>query len=544
VKKPTTAAAGVAVAWLAVALTMLARGEPHEDAFILFKYARNLAGGSGIAYYPGGPHAEGATDFLWLLLVAAAARAHVGVAVGAALLNAAGVWVAAWLLVEPTVPARAGGFGVRAAASVFLLVAPCAVASYVGFSAALYSACALLLYRTYVRGRAIWLLPLGFVVALMRPDGVLFATGFALLGATRLRPREVRDYAVAAFVTVALGVAYFAWRAWYFGLLLPLPLYVKSHYAGLPPGVGETLDWLASSVAPLAGAYVAGALLLGKNTAPQRRLALGLAPFALHAFAFAASVPSQNVGNRFESPDTLALFYALVQVTSSRARAARTAPAIAWLGALALAFVPLVPIERDVFHAAFEHSYVTRFARALADVAPRGSRLAVTEAGRIPYFASAEVLDLVGLNSAETARVPPSRALLERFAPDLVMVHPAGLFDERLIVPGTDVVPLAPPLSRLVIPYGRGFMADALPPYADLHAENVRVAPAAAMAFLDAHAGDYDLFAVRFESRFVHYHLYAVRRGWSAHDAVVGALEEAKRTARRPSYLDLEADRP
>jgi hypothetical protein len=119
------------------------------------------------------------------------------------------------------------------------------------------------------------------------------------------------------------------------------------------------------------------------------------------------------------------------------------------------------------------------------------------------------------------------------------MVHPAGLFDERLIDPTASVARLAPPLARLVVQAGQPFLRDGLPPYDELHAENVRVAPAAAIAFLDAHSADYDFFAVRFESRFVHYHLYAVRRTWSAHDAVVDALETSKRTPSRPSYLAL-----
>ncbi|RMG67386.1 MAG: hypothetical protein D6722_13275, partial [Bacteroidetes bacterium] len=45
---------------------------PAEDAAILFRYSENLADTGVISYNPGGPPVEGATDFLWMLLLAAA----------------------------------------------------------------------------------------------------------------------------------------------------------------------------------------------------------------------------------------------------------------------------------------------------------------------------------------------------------------------------------------------------------------------------------------------------------------------------------------
>ena len=49
-----------------VASYLLRQGHPHEDAFILFVYAENMAAGNGIVYFAGGGPAEGATDFLWM----------------------------------------------------------------------------------------------------------------------------------------------------------------------------------------------------------------------------------------------------------------------------------------------------------------------------------------------------------------------------------------------------------------------------------------------------------------------------------------------
>src|SRR6202789_4463471 len=47
---------------------------PAEDAMILFAYSRNLAAHGAITFFASGPHAEGATDFAWMALVAGAMR--------------------------------------------------------------------------------------------------------------------------------------------------------------------------------------------------------------------------------------------------------------------------------------------------------------------------------------------------------------------------------------------------------------------------------------------------------------------------------------
>ena len=42
---------------------------PNEDASILFSYSKNLVETGIISYFPGGEPTEGATDFLWMLLL-------------------------------------------------------------------------------------------------------------------------------------------------------------------------------------------------------------------------------------------------------------------------------------------------------------------------------------------------------------------------------------------------------------------------------------------------------------------------------------------
>src|SRR5262245_62093008 len=82
----------------AIGLAQLYFAHPAEDAFILFKYAENLARGHGIVYFAGGPRTEGATDFLWLGLLSLSVAAGIDVALAALLWNAFGAAVAAGIL--------------------------------------------------------------------------------------------------------------------------------------------------------------------------------------------------------------------------------------------------------------------------------------------------------------------------------------------------------------------------------------------------------------------------------------------------------------
>ena len=544
---------------LAIGLGVLAFGHPHEDAYILFKYARELAQGSGIVYFPGGPHAEGATDFLWMLLLAGARVVGIDVAVAAAILSSCGFFACAWTFMGALPKPRVDDDWPHVLFVVLLLLTPSAVAGYVGFSAMPFSAIALVLYRQHARGTdcaALSIPPLALLIALVRPDGVILGAGFAVLALRQIsRAARVRYLASCALVTLA-GAAYFVWRWRYFGHLLPLPLYVKSHYHDRPPGIDATLDWLASSVAPLILLGAAGRLFLGPlpgappasasaappETVPVRAPLLGLWPFAVHAATFALGSPSQNVANRFQAPATLALLYGSFVAGTARARARRATALqkVGYAATLLVVFVPHVTIARDVVLDSFWRHYMNVFGHRLAAVADRDTRIATTEAGRMAYWTDAEVLDLVGLNTFETAIRPPTFALLTDFAPDVIMMHHASTMDEGRLgdADATQIAPIDGALGSYVQPWARVFLRGDNPPYDVLHADNIVAAPVATAAFLDANRNLYELWSVPFKSRAFRFHVYAIKRTYPKKALLLEALR-ASEVSPRTSYLGL-----
>ena len=247
----------------AIGYRVLSVVHPAEDAYILFRYADHLAAGHGIVFNIGGPHAEGATDFLWLLLLAGGVWLGSDVALAALTLNAFGAALAGWTLAhlcwgDDHRPRWARALLALVLPSTFL--AGGAIAGYWGFSSMLYSALILVLFAVAIEshGRTILFIPvLGLLVALFRPDGVIVGVPFALIGFWKAQVNRVLlPYAKVAAGCAAVGVCYAVWRWNYFGLPLPLPLYVKqnaaaaSGWSAIFPGLRQNLEWFFDGAGP------------------------------------------------------------------------------------------------------------------------------------------------------------------------------------------------------------------------------------------------------------------------------------------------------
>ncbi len=182
-----------AVMFLVFGLLTLLRGHPEEDAYIMFRYADHVARGFGIVFNAAGPHAEGATDFLWMVMLSALDFIGIDVAVAAVILNALGAGLAAFLLAQ-VVSRSALPRGPRliwlALGTVCVPFLSAAMAAYGCFSTMLYAAIALAAVDVSLRGapRAVkWLPALALTLGLFRPDGVVIGAAVVLLGARRAR---------------------------------------------------------------------------------------------------------------------------------------------------------------------------------------------------------------------------------------------------------------------------------------------------------------------------------------------------------------------
>jgi hypothetical protein len=216
------------IAVLAIGARILPTPRTIDDAFITFRYARNLLGGAGFVFNPGQPVLGTTTPLYTLLLAALAGLAHTGNYPWLALLvNALADGLTCLLLValgERLTGGRAVGLG----AALLWAVAPMSVTFAIGGMET--SVFILLLVATayaYVSGRSRWAAVAAGLLLLTRPDGLLFIAPLALdLLIRRLKARQFPTAEALLFLAVVLPWAAFATA--YFGSPIPHSIAAKS----------------------------------------------------------------------------------------------------------------------------------------------------------------------------------------------------------------------------------------------------------------------------------------------------------------------------
>jgi hypothetical protein len=445
------------------------------------------------------------------------------------LLNTLGAALAAYVLCRTLdtsvmTPLRRAGWVLLIVACVPLLSA--ATAAYGGFSSMLYAALGLaVLHASLEAGeRGIAWIPLAaLLLGLFRPDGVFVGAAIVVVGALRARDLgRVRPYAGTAGAAGALAVGYYVWRSRYFGLPLPLPLYVKSRTGDVEklahvreplksvmtrlPGLGANLHWVF--VGGALGALVVIALaahLLRRHMAPgtRFRLAIAFLPLAALWSSLCFAYQSQNIDWRFQSMIQLGVIYFAVRGVGALRRRRLASENVAWsmLAAVALpviaAGIPRVEGRLSGGYGDFVNVFAARYGRELGG----DSHVALTEAGRLPYWSDAQVLDAIGLNSPETALRPISRRMLEDFDPQMLFFHHAGTLDlddvarSALAAPDADPIVRVSSIAARIRPEYRGVCGRDCNAYSEVKVSNVRLAPIVMARYLGAHADRYEVYA-------------------------------------------------
>jgi arabinofuranosyltransferase len=343
-----------------------------DDAYISFRYARNLAEGQGLVFNPGFERVEGYTNLLWVLVLAAAHRAGLPIEQVAPVLSLAAtlglgslVARAAWLWT----PAERRAWALLPVA---LLAATRSVAvwSTSGLETRLFE---LLVFGGVLR---LWLedtrlgageraAPLAAVLlglaTLTRPDGLLIA--LCAFGATALhRVRALRARlgwlagSAAVYAALVGGQLLFRWS--YYGAWLPNTYYAKVDGrlwwdAGLRYAEAFALEYGLYLWLPFLAAGVVYHVRRGRALVPLLFAAVTL-PHALYVVSIG--------GDHFEyRPFDLYFPFAYLLLAAGALELARTA---AWKGAVlaALALVAAFLIELPLrSHLEFPDVYMSGF---------------------------------------------------------------------------------------------------------------------------------------------------------------------------------------
>ena len=421
---------GWLLAWAALACWRWSR-EPYllDDAFISFRYARNLVEGHGLVYNPG-ERVEGYTNLLWTLFAAGFLRLGIDpvtgtrmLGVGSYLVSTAGV---AWLVVRDPAP-RPIWKHLALALAPLALILPAGYAGFAGtgmetsFVGLLGLALA---WRGFLapprtRGDRAIFAALSMALVATRLDGVpwvVLAAGVTLwqpfargAPAAPLAERvaaTVRLYAPAAALLGMLLIA----RFWYYGELLPNTYWAKVEGSqGLAIGWRYLQAYLAGSpqVFVALGLMAAG-LLLSESAEVRRFILLAALCTAEHALYVVM------VGGDFMHYRLMFHVYPLLIAAAVAGLVAldRKHALIGLASSGALAIASLAPSVLDVryhmesleeMHRCCAVPGIT-YGRRLKQVLPPDTVIATTMAGGIAYYSGLTTIDQLGLTDREVAR--------------------------------------------------------------------------------------------------------------------------------------------
>jgi arabinofuranosyltransferase len=417
----------------------------QDDAYVSFRYARNLVRGHGLVYNVGEP-VEGYTNFLWTLAAAVPLAAGADDPLPFMHVTSAALWWASYAVLL-TLAVGLWSDGIWAAP---LGILP--LAQHWSFNMWFFSgmetplvtlltvaavACAAL-----DPGRHRWAHPTlsacGVGLMLTRPDGAIVLAALVcavlLLDGPSIARRRSRWRAVLvpALPLLVVWLPYQVWRIWYYGSFFPNTYYAKvaylTYYArgwrylgeygelyGLapfavlaligaalaPPGMARRFLWAALFASAAVAFY---AVRLGGDFMEWRFLTPVSGVFYPAAVVGAAVIGEHLAVARGATAAHRHLLGCVAGAATAAILAAVTRAAMPWVQTLS---VPDQETIASLRRYTDPGRYDWRAAGRLCDaVLPPATRIATTSAGIIPYLCDRHCLDLHGLTDPAIARGP------------------------------------------------------------------------------------------------------------------------------------------
>ena len=402
--------------------------EPAEDALILYCFSESLADTGVISYYPGGEPAEGATDFLWMLAISLLYKIGIPSFFASHLLSG---FSFVGLLVFIRKIWRWAHRG-NIPTPVFILVAfvllaqRYMLAAALGFSVWFFAFFISAVLYYYLKQRIARFAVSGLFLCLVRPDGFFLVFPLTLFLLYNCRKDWKNTIRLLSVYAIAPGVIYFLARYFYFGLLLPLPFYVKSSTKTTLFILGNLkLIWLYFRD----HLFELGLLLIGIFCYQISNIKLYIRDHisflgVITSLFFVAMIYTlfrleQNVMYRFFvllGIPFLCIFICVSYVSAQRHILTITLLMTCLHGAWKIYNMPALPFYKggDVRHAV---------GRLLGEIEPKG-KIFVGSAGALAYYSKWEVYDAWGLATKEFSQQLIMPEAVSRIKPDVIFSAP------------------------------------------------------------------------------------------------------------------------
>ena len=384
---------------------------PAEDAVILYEYAKNLANTGVITYGGSATPIEGATDFLWMVVIACFKTIGINEFATALTINFFGLVVIGSLFNQAKEKVIVG---------LAILLTPFLYASLYGFSAIFFSACYLITLKLLF-DKSEHLYKSLLILCLVRPDGVVWGAGCVLLRALQSENSEQLKLEIKSCAAwlVAPASFYFMWRYWYFAELLPLPFVVKASPAR------DLLFFykisLINSVFVVLAPILFCLIAFSQN---RKEVFEFIILLVLPIVFYSAMSLEQNIGNRFMAPLFFAGLYLVLRKYGLRALILFVSISVT------LQLKTAVSTAAEVANSSRETIYYLA-----QDLRSLYGRMLVTEAGRLTYYSNWFSEDSWGLNTARYAHRLIKQDDVKAGYYDLIVAH----CDLALLSVGSDL---------------------------------------------------------------------------------------------------------
>ena len=429
---------------LAGPLVHALRGYAHEDlsghaagsddAYISYRYARNLASGDGLVFNPG-QRVEGYSNLLYVLILSPAFRIAGDSAILPIAVTLNGACAAAALvLFHRRLRARFGPRPAAQAAALFSMWPAVWLWNASGMETALVLLLQVALWAEVTRDesppRVRPLVVVFVLLVLARADGFVVASiGVLFLALRRDLVRAGAGAAAVVLTTAAVVVG----RLAYYGHPLPNTYYAKVS--------GPLLERIADAAAQLADLALRAGLLpylivlavAAVEAARARRLAFEPL-FAMLWLGYWIYVGGDVFAERFLLV-LVPLGAAVIAGWAAEGRRVRAAAAL--IAAFAFQLAPLAA-DRRFRYAGAKYDRWVELGRFLGRPEQRGRRIAIDAAGKVPYYSRLATIDMLGLTDEHIGHQPAATfsvghgkhdaAYVLALRPDLI----ATWIDERL----------------------------------------------------------------------------------------------------------------
>jgi hypothetical protein len=436
---------------------------PLDDAYISFRYARNLATGHGLVFNSG-ERVEGITNLLWTLLVAggvAAGFEAVRFAHALELLIGAGALVAVYALARALLPGQRPSLA--GLAPLLLMAAPSFLFwSTLGMGTALFLGLAVASLAAEASERPGAAAILALLATCMRPEGAL--VGACVLGRPLLRALRGERQAWRWPLVYAAGIILLTlFRLAYYGSPVPNTFYAKVGGIPLKRGIWDVRGFLVAGAWPL--------LLLAVHAALARRRARPAAVYVVMTLLYVAAIGGDVFGLwRFLlAPLACLVSLALCSLALTLGSGITRAGVTAGLVALSAALFLLGPhpwaggtrhrndvLQSNWFNVCNFHARTDSQVRVIGNRRARGEPTRLVAAGAVGalgYYLDVPIVDYYGILDPQVARSPRQArrgALLQpghqRSHADYVL----GRSPDYVVIPARRRPPLHPAVADLL----------------------------------------------------------------------------------------------